>query len=149
MIEKGARSLGRVDDDDDDGVKVIGGKRKSNAPPRTVALSEVEVALPDGRGVVDVLLDVVEDSLLASLSRVYETDREGNEVDFLRKERNDRLPKKQREAFTKHKELMASMRVTRLMLNRLTGLGIDAIVEEKSVEARILKLGPIIDQVCN
>ena len=82
LIEKGSQSLGRVEKPEEDAVTVIGGKRKSKAPPRMVAVTEVDVALPAGRGVVDVLLDVVEDSLLASLSRVYETDAAGNEVRF-------------------------------------------------------------------
>lgn len=68
-------------------------------------------------------------------------------MDFIRLAQNERLPKKQREVFTRHRELMASMRVSKLVLNRLTGLLIDNIVEEKSGDARNHKLAPILDQI--
>lgn len=134
-------------DDDDQSVVHVGGKRKSKAPPRGMILAEVPLPLPNGKGTVDVLLDLVDDVMIATLSRVFETDAAGAEVDQFRIEQNQKLPRKQQEKFTRHKEAMASMRVSKLTFNRLTGLLFENVVDEKSQEMRTHKLGPVVEQM--
>ena len=114
---------------------------KKKMPPRSVPISERFQQLRDGSGSVEVVLDLVEDNFIVKLFRVIELDEDGNEVSDEQKLLNPNTK------WSKVKEIIASMKCSKLMVNRLTGLTLEQIVDEKDEEKRRRKLVPVMDQM--
>jgi len=119
----------------------VGNGNKKKMPPRSVPISERFQQLRDGIGAVKVVLDLVQDNLIIKLFRVIELDEDGNEVSDEQKFLNPDTK------WNKVEEVIASMTASKLMLNRITGLTLDQIIDEKDDEKRKKKLNPLMDQM--
>lgn len=109
---------------------------------RYVPICEQEVEFRDGsQGLIEVLHDLLADNMLTRLLRLVHLDHLGNEIDPLRlASGEDIVAKVGREAF-------AFMRISKLIVNRLTNVTFDVVIKESIPAMKLKHLEAIMFQL--
>ena len=144
LVERGL-TVPTLDTGDGSVAGLMGKRAEKKQPAREMPVCEKTVPVRDGTASSEVALDLVNDRLILRLARIIEIDEDGQEVDQeakLKAEEEGEAPE-----YEIKKEPMATMIVSKLMLNRLTNLQLDHIIDEKDDEMRLKKLFPVMDQL--
>jgi hypothetical protein len=116
--------------------------KQSDNMKRYTPICEQEIPFGDGtKGIVEVMHDLMNDNVLIRLLRLVNLDRHGQEID------PEKLANGEEVVVRVGREAFAFMRVSRLLLNRITSHTLETISQESKNDHRLTRLDLLLHQV--